>query len=189
MRTPPRLSTEMPLVSRPPLGMAATPSESHRSATDGVPEGARTVPVITPEELMLSAKLQITPSGASNSGSGSTSSWPFTHRAARYSPFRMTEPTITPASLMSVAEPPSPRSGSTTRWPSVHTAATPKTPDCNSVPTMTPSELIATAYPPCTLGSSVGCELGVCHSAGTNWTPLGRSTLTSPTITPEAFTS
>ena len=84
--TPPRLSIDTPFVSSPSLGTIDTlPSASQRTAADGVPEPAmpRTVPVMVPEELMLLASVQTTPSGVSNSGTERTSSWRFTHRAAR----------------------------------------------------------------------------------------------------------
>ena len=75
----------MPFVSRPPLSMNETPLSSQRSAADGVPEptGDRTVPVITPAELMLFARLHTMPSSVWKSGTGSSSSSRFTQRAAR----------------------------------------------------------------------------------------------------------
>ena len=84
--TPPSLSIETPFVSRPSLGTIDTlPSMSHRTAADGVPEPAmpRTEPVMVPDELMLLASVHTTPSGVSNSGTESTWSWRFTHRAAK----------------------------------------------------------------------------------------------------------
>jgi len=75
------------------------------------------VPVMTPAELMLFAKLHSSPPPTSNGGSARTSSSRSTQRAARYSPFTITLPAITPDSLMSTANAPSPRSGSSMRSP------------------------------------------------------------------------
>ena len=86
MSTAPSLLIETPLVSSPSLGTIDTvPSTPQRTAAEGVPEPAtpRTVPVMTPEELMLLASVQTMPSGVSNSGTASTSSWRFTQRAAK----------------------------------------------------------------------------------------------------------